>query len=283
MACQGRGAVRHRLRLPHDHGRRRRGGAEGDGLAGRRGDHQLQAVHGLPGPLLQRRRPDPEGHAEGRQQRRPDHHARRERHRHRRAVRAGRGQGPDRSGVPRHHQAVPPGGRGHQPGHPVGACGRRAGLLRAPVVQRGTGEGRRGPQCRSQRVRRDLPAVPVPEPRGPPRSTGLRRSGVRLLATAANQGAHAPQGPLEGPANQRPGDRRHGPLPVLHEGPEGAGQGRLPCHPERHRRRRAPHGPHLPGRRHGRADPGALGGDLLHHAGPDVRHVPAEGRDRPGF
>ena len=40
--------------------------AEGHGLPGRpRGDHQLQAVHGLPRRLLQRRRPDPAGHAEG--------------------------------------------------------------------------------------------------------------------------------------------------------------------------------------------------------------------------
>ena len=35
--------------------------AEGDGRARRRGRHQLQAVHGLPGRLLLRRRPDPAG------------------------------------------------------------------------------------------------------------------------------------------------------------------------------------------------------------------------------
>ena len=38
------------------------------------------------------------------------------------------------------------------------------------------------------------------------------------------------------------------PLPVLHEGPEGARPRRLPEDPERHRLDRAPHGPHVPGR-----------------------------------
>ena len=42
-----------------------------------------------PGVLLQRRRPDPARHAEGRRDRRADHDARRERHRDRRARRAG--------------------------------------------------------------------------------------------------------------------------------------------------------------------------------------------------
>ena len=36
-----------------------------DQLVDRRGHHQLQAVHGVPGGVLQRRRPDPAGDAEG--------------------------------------------------------------------------------------------------------------------------------------------------------------------------------------------------------------------------
>ena len=86
MARQGRRQLRHRLRLPPDHRRRRRGVAEGDDVPRRqRGHHQLQAVHGLPGRLLHRRRPDPAGDAERRRVRGGDDDARRERHRHRRA------------------------------------------------------------------------------------------------------------------------------------------------------------------------------------------------------
>ena len=66
--------------------------AQGDGPAGRGGRHLLQAVHGLPGRLLQRRRPDPARHAARRRERRADHDARRERHRDRRPGRAGAGR-----------------------------------------------------------------------------------------------------------------------------------------------------------------------------------------------
>ena len=91
VAPQGRRRLRHRLRLPPDHRRRRRRVAEGDGVPRRRrGHHQLQAVHGLPGRVLQRRRPDPAGDADGQRVRGDDHDARRERHRHRRARRARR-------------------------------------------------------------------------------------------------------------------------------------------------------------------------------------------------
>ena len=52
-----------RLRLPHDHERRQRRHARGDGPARRRGRAGLQAVHRLPGRLLQRRRRDLPGDA----------------------------------------------------------------------------------------------------------------------------------------------------------------------------------------------------------------------------
>ena len=58
---------------------------------GRRGRHQLQAVHGLSRRLLQRRRQGAARVPEGRRDRRADHDARRERHRDRRARRAGAG------------------------------------------------------------------------------------------------------------------------------------------------------------------------------------------------
>ena len=96
LARQGRGQRRHRLRLPHDHERRQRRHPRRDGRAGRRGRHRLQAVHGLPGRLLQRRRRDLPGDAADRQERRPDHDARRERHGHRRRRGRQRRRGHDR-------------------------------------------------------------------------------------------------------------------------------------------------------------------------------------------
>jgi hypothetical protein len=74
---------------------------------------------------------------------------------------------------------------------------------------------------------------------------------------------------------------QHRPLPVLLQGPEGARPRRLLEDPQRHRRRRAPHGADLPGRGRRRDQPRALGRDLLHHPGAHVRHVPEEGRHRP--
>ena len=79
VARQGRGQRRRRLRLPHDHERRQRRHPGRDGPAGRRGRPGLQAVHGLPGRVLQRRRRDLPGDAADREERRADHDARRER------------------------------------------------------------------------------------------------------------------------------------------------------------------------------------------------------------
>ena len=84
LARQGRGQRRHRLRLPHDHERRQRRHPGRDGRPRRRGRPRLQAVHRLPGRLLQRRRGDLPGDAADREERRADHDARRERDGHRR-------------------------------------------------------------------------------------------------------------------------------------------------------------------------------------------------------
>ena len=133
--AQGRRQLRHRLRLPPDHRRRRRGVAEGDDVPRRqRGHHQLQAVHGLPRRLLQRRRPDPAGDADGGRERRDDHDARRERHRHRRPRRPGARPRRDRPEVPLRH---PPGrarGRGHAPGDRAGQGRRQRAAVHRPHV-----------------------------------------------------------------------------------------------------------------------------------------------------
>ena len=63
-------------------------------------------------------------------------------------------------------------------------------------------------------------------------STPLRSS------EEGHQDAH-----VAGAAHQRRADGLDRPLPVLHEGPEGARPRRLPQDPERHRLDRAPHGP----------------------------------------
>ena len=92
---------------------------------------------------------------------------------------------------------------------------------------------------------------------------------------------HHQRRPLEGPADERAGRRVDRPLPVLHEGAEGDGHRRLLQDPQRHRLRRAPHGAAVPGRRQRRDHARALGRDVLHDAGADVRHVPAQGDHRP--
>ena len=166
----------------------------------RRGRHQLQAVHGLPGRLLLRRRPDPAGDADGGRQRRDDHDARRERHRHRRAGRPGarRGARPTRGTT-----ALT---------RPVGDWRRRPPTARscspsvtgAPLYivhmsRQAGGRGRRAaPATRAERLRRDLPAVPVPVPRGParrsrasraPSGSARRRCAPRPRATRTSCGA----------------------------------------------------------------------------------------------
>ena len=150
-------------------------------------------------------------------------------------------------------------------------AGNVPALHRAPLRVRGARAGGGRPRPRPQRVRRDLPAVPVPHARGPARRARLRGRQVGVLAAAAHQARAPPRRPLERPAHQRPRRRVHRPLPLLLQGPEGARRRRLPRHPQRHGRGRAPDGPHLPGRRRRQAVARAVGRDVLDHAGPDVR------------
>ncbi len=106
--------------------------------------------------------------------------------------------------------------------------------------------------------------------------------GAKFVASPPLRTADHGAGPLARPAHQRPGGRLDRPLPVLLQGAEGAWPGRLLEDPQRHPRRRAPDGPAAPGRGQRGDHPVALGGDLLDHAGPDVRPLPAQGRHRAG-
>ena len=72
---------------------------------------------------------------------------------------------------PKYHSLHPAGrarGRGHPPGDPAGQGRRqRAAVHRPHVGVGGARGGRRGPPPRPERVRRDVPAVPLPVARGP--------------------------------------------------------------------------------------------------------------------
>ncbi len=100
----------HRLRVPHDHPRGQRPGAEGDGRAGRRGRDLVQALHGVPGRVHARRRVDLPGDAAGGHLGRAHHDARRERRADRRARAPVPGRGQDRAAQPRAHTPVGDGG-----------------------------------------------------------------------------------------------------------------------------------------------------------------------------
>ena len=131
-----------------------------DGPAGRRGHPRLQAVHRLPGRVLQRRRRDLPGHAADREERRPDHDARRERAGHRRRRRPAGRRGQDRPLLPRRRALPDLRGRGDQPRDPPGRGGRRAGVHRPPV----------GDARPSRRSATPATGAPRPSPR-PARST----------------------------------------------------------------------------------------------------------------
>ena len=120
--------------------------AEMDGLVAE-GVPGLQAVHRLPGRLLQRRRGDLPGDAADRNERRADHDARRERDGHRRRRGADRRGRHDRSDRPRPRPQGDLRGRGDQPGHPPGRGGRRPRLHRPPVGARGARRGASRPRA----------------------------------------------------------------------------------------------------------------------------------------
>ena len=258
------GQLRDRLRLPPDRRRRRRRVAQGDGRAGRRGRHQLQAVHGLPRRLLQRRRPDPAGHADGRGQRLDDHDARRERHRHRRARRAGAGPRRDRPDQPRAHPAVGDRGGGHPPRDHAGPPHRRPALRRAHVGQAGGrhARGRRATRAGTSSAR-------------PARSTSTSRSrssSARRASRARSGSARTPlRSRAEGHQDELWRYLRTDDLsvvstdhcPFCFKEQKELGIGDFSKIPNGIGVRRAPDGPALPGRRRRSDHPRALGRALL--------------------
>ena len=204
------------------------------------GVNSFKMFMAYPGVFYADRRRDPARHAAGGPLRRDRDDARGERHRHRPAGRAGARGRPHRPGRARPDPAAGAGGRGHLAGDHAGPGGELPAVHRAPVRPARARGGRRGPRHRAERVRRDLPAVPVPVP-GRPGPAGLRGRQVRRLAAAAAQGP--PGLAVAGPADQRPVGGVHRPLPVLLQGPEGTRPGRLLQDPQRDARRRAPDGP----------------------------------------
>ena len=241
--------------LPPDRRRRRRRVAQGDALPHRaRGRHQLQAVHGLPGRLLQRRRPDPAGHADRRRHRRHDHDARRERHRHRRARRSRRWPGarPTRSTTP----APGPSALEGEATHRAIVLAAVAGNVPLYIVHLSASRGAAQRWPRPATQGRNVFAETCPQYLYLTVEDTLAKpgfEGAKWVCSPPIRSAHddppPPRRPVEGPAHQRPRHRQHRPLPVLLQGPEGARPGRLLQDPQRHGRRRAPHGAALPGRR----------------------------------
>ena len=231
-----------------------------------------------PGVFYSRRRPDPAGDADRRRVRRDDHDARRERHRHRRARRPGARPRRDRPEVPLAHPAVAElEGEATHRAIVLGQGRRqRAAVHRAHVGQRGARRGRRGPPRGPQRVRRDVPAVPLPDARGPPRRSPASRapSGCARRRCARKHEHHQ--------ADLWKGLRMnelavvstdHCPFCMKEQKELGIGNfSKIPngIGGVEHRMEL-----HLPGRRRRRAHARALGRDVLHHAGADVRPVPA--------
>ena len=106
-----------RRRLPHRrHGPGGRRRARGARQAAGRGDHLLQALHGLQGRRHGRRRDALQDHAGRERDRRAGDGPRRERRRDRRDRQGGGRRGEERSDLARPHPADGDGGRGDEPG-----------------------------------------------------------------------------------------------------------------------------------------------------------------------
>ena len=220
--------------VPPDHRWRRRPVAEGHGLPRRaRGRHQLQAVHGLPGRALQRRRPDPAGDADRRRVRGDDHDARRERHRHRRPRASRRVARGDTD--PRFHSYTRPSPLEAEATHRAIVLSHVAGNVPLYIVHMSAGDAL-NEVAAARHHGRNVFAETCPQYlwltlEEHARQAGLRGRQVGVQHPAALARArprpHRADGPrppgrsVEGPADERAGGRQHRSLPVLHEGPEG--------------------------------------------------------------
>ena len=222
------------------------------GAGRQRGRDVVQDVHGVPGRAPRRRRADLPRACSA-----PASSARSSACTPRTGSRstcssqqAARG-GPHGADLPRAHAPADRRGRGH------GARDRLAEMAGVPVyivhlsARARARAGRRGARSR--------PARRTPRPA---RSTsscsqddlarpGLRGREVRVHAAAPPDAPS--RGPVARPADPRSPGRLDRPLPVLHEGPEGARQGQLREDPERHARRRDAPVPAV-GRRRSRRD-----------------------------
>ena len=250
LAREGRRQLRDRLRLPPDHRRRRRGLAEGDGrAASTRASPATSCSWPTRASSTPTTRQILQGDAEGRRPRAADDDARRERPGHRRARRAARRA---RARPTRTSTASPAPGRWRR--RPPTARSCSPNLTGAPLyvvhvsakqaveqlaAARDKGQNVFGETC-PQYLYLSLEEQLGATQRGVGRLRG-REVGVLDAAALARGGPPGPH--VAGAAHQRPADGLHRPLPVLHEGPEGARPRRLPQDPERHRLDRAPHGP----------------------------------------
>ena len=200
-----------------------------------------------PGVLLLRRRPDPAGHAEGRGERRADHDARRERHRHRRARRTGAGPRRDRPALPRHRRATSsprtrrPTGRSCWPTSPDAPA-----LRRARVGQAGAG-GVAEARDKGQNVFGETCPQYLYLSYDDLGGAGLRGRQVRLLHPAAARastrtrcGAGCARTTCQVVSTDH--------CPFCFKDQKEMGIGDFSQDPERDAGRRAPDGPALPGR-----------------------------------
>ena len=134
---------------------------------------------------------------------------------------------------------------------------------------------------RRQRVRRDLPAVPLPDARGPPGRSPASRApstSARRRCAPSTRTTRPTCGRACAPTTSSCVSTDHCPFCFKEQKELGLGDfSKIPngIGGVEHR-----DGPDLPGRRRRRAQPDPLGRDVRHHAGPDVRPVPAEGRHR---
>ncbi len=156
--------------------------------------------------------------------RRPDLHARgkRRRDRRNRPPRPGRRQ--DGAEIPCAHTPHFGGSRGHRPRHRARGDGRRAGVHRASLLQRSAREGSRSTRPGIARLRRDLPAISLSLARANG-SARIREREVCVHPTAARK--MAPGEIVAGLGAGHAAGGIYRPLPVLLQGAERAGQGRL--------------------------------------------------------
>ncbi len=220
-------------------------------------------------------------------QRRHDHDARRERHRHRRARRPGARPRRDRPDVPRHHPArARLEAEATHRAIKLAQVAGRAALHRAHVGQAGASPTVAAARDHGlQRLRRDLPAVPLPRPsRTTSAAPGFE--GAKYVCSTPLRPEHEATrttcGGACAPTTCRSCRTDHCPFCFKEQKELGLGDfSKIPngIGGVEHRMDL-----HLPGRRRRRASACARWVEIVrHHAGAHVRPLPPQGRDRPGL